>query len=133
MESRESGMIILETNCKTSEASSNYQYRGPTIHYLYYLFIENCVSVPQYRRCDLWHHMFTKDPQSLDFLQARFVHSSMKENIKSYILWRVHCLILVNFLYDERGTSQNLSNFYFHNSWFYVEIMTLCQLSHRTV
>ena len=23
------------------------------------------------------------------------------------------------------GTSQNLSSFYFHNSWIYVEIMTL--------
>ena len=27
--------------------------------------------------------MFTKEPQSLDFLQAQFVHSSMEENIKS--------------------------------------------------
>ena len=56
-----------------------------------------------YRRCDLWHHMFTKEPPSLDFLQAWFVHSSMEENIKSYILWRLHCLILINFWYDERG------------------------------
>ena len=56
-----------------------------------------------YRRCDLWHLMFTIKPQSLDFLQARFVHSSMEGNIKSYILWRLHCLILINFWYDERG------------------------------
>ena len=55
------------------------------------------------KRCDLWHHMFTKEPQSLDFLQARFVHSSMEENITSYIIWRLHCLILINFWYDERG------------------------------
>ena len=27
----------------------------------------------------------------------------MEENIKSYILWRLHCLILINFGYDERG------------------------------
>ena len=25
-----------------------------------------------YWSCDLWHHMFTKEPQSLDFLQAQF-------------------------------------------------------------
>ena len=55
------------------------------------------------RRCDLWYHMFTKEPQSLDFLQARFIHSLMEENITSYILWRLHCLIPINFWYDERG------------------------------
>ena len=35
-----------------------------------------------YRQCDPWHLMFTKDPQSLDFLQARFVHSSMEKKHK---------------------------------------------------
>ena len=44
-------------------------------------------------------------------MQARFVHSSMEENIKSYILWRLQCLILINFWYDERGTSKNLISF----------------------
>ena len=33
-----------------------------------------------------------KSHRAFDFLQARFVHSSMKENIKSYILWKLHCL-----------------------------------------
>ena len=56
-----------------------------------------------YRQCDLWHLMFTKEPMSLDFLQARFVHSQMEENIKSYILRRLHCLIPINFCYDQRG------------------------------
>ena len=28
--------------------------------------------------------MFTREPQTLDFLQARFVHSIMKERKKSY-------------------------------------------------
>ena len=41
------------------------------------------------RRCDLWHHMFTKKPQSLNFLQAWFVHSSMKENIKYYFFMEI--------------------------------------------
>ena len=62
-------------------------------------FLNNLVC----RRCDLWHHMFTKEPQSLDFLQARFVYSLMEENIKYYILCRLHCLSLINFWYDERG------------------------------
>ena len=44
--------------------------------------------------------------------------------IKFYILWRLHCPILTNFWSDERDTSQNLSGFYFHNSWIYVETMT---------
>ena len=39
-----------------------------------------------YRRCDLWRHMFTKEPQSLDFLQAWYLHSSMEENIQSYTM-----------------------------------------------
>ena len=69
-------------------------------------------------------HTLTKEPQSMEFLWAWFVHSPMEENIKSYILWRLYCPIFVNFWFDERGTSQNLSSFYFHNSWMYVEIMT---------
>ena len=77
-----------------------------------------------YRGCDVWHPMFPKEPQSPDFLQARFVLSLMEENIKCYISWRLHCLVLINFWYDERGTSQNLSSFYFHNCWIFVEVMT---------
>ena len=42
---------------------------------------------------------------------------------KSHILWRLHCPILINFWYYERGTSENFSSFYFHNSRIYVEIM----------
>ena len=68
--------------------------------------------------------MFTKETQSLDFLQACFVYSSMEENIKSYILWRLHCLILINFWYDEKGNISKLDQLLLHNSWFYVEIMT---------
>ena len=44
--------------------------------------------------------------------------------INSYIWWRLHCHILIDFWYDERGTSQNLSSFHSHSSWIYMEIMT---------
>ena len=77
-----------------------------------------------YRRCDLWHHMFTKEPPSLDVLQTQFVNSSMEENIKSYILWRLHCQIFINFGYDERVQISKLVQLLLPNSWIYVEIMT---------
>ncbi len=48
-------------------------------------------------------HMFTKEPQSLDLIQAKLVHSSRKEYNKSYVLWRLHCLIFLNLWYEERG------------------------------
>ena len=56
-----------------------------------------------YRPCYLWHHMFTKEPQNLDFLQAGFVHGSMGKYFKSFILWRLHCPIVINFGYEGKG------------------------------
>ncbi len=35
---------------------------------------------------NLSHHMFTIEPQSLDFLQAQFVHIAQRMAVKSYIL-----------------------------------------------
>ena len=74
-----------------------------------------------YWRCDLWHHMFTKEPQSPDFLQARFVHSSMKEDIKSYISWRLHCPIHINFWYVEKG----------HQAFTFITLGFMWKLSHK--
>ena len=76
------------------------------------------------RRCDLWHHMFTQKPQTLDFLQAWFVHSSMEENMKSYMLWRLHCLILINFWYDERGPHLKTCPAFTFITQIYVETTT---------
>ena len=79
-----------------------------------------------YRQCDdLWHlyHMFTKEPPSLDFLQARFVHSSMENNIKSYFMEIARSNSYQLLIWWKRAP-KNLSSFYFHNSWIYVEIMT---------
>ena len=52
---------------------------------------------------------------SLNFVQARFVHSSMEKNIKSYNLCRLHCLILIK-LYERGGTSR--SQLFVHIAWF---------------
>ena len=73
------------------------------------------------------------EPQSLDFLQALFVHSLMEENIKSYNLWRLHCLILTNFWYDERRHILKLVQLLLST---FLDVCgnydTKCKLSHRT-
>ncbi len=85
----------------------------------------NILMLASIRPCYLWHHMFTQEPQSLDFLQAQFVHSSMEEHIQCHIS---RGIALSGFyklsIYEERGTSQNLFCCYFSNTWAYMEIMT---------
>ena len=67
--------------------------------------------------------MLTKEPKSLDFLQASFIHSSMDENIKSNTLE----IALSDFYRYKKGGSyiSKLARLLFvSNPWIDVAIMT---------
>ena len=51
--------------------------------------------------CDLF--TFKNKTTEPGFLQAQFVHSSMEDDIKFYILWRLIRLIFINFWNEEIG------------------------------
>ena len=73
----------------------------------WFIWRNKCYQMQQYRRCDLWHHMFTKEPQSLDFLQAWFVHTQWKNKfhedqicLYKLLIWRKgHILKLARLFY----------------------------------
>ena len=79
--------------------------------------------------CDIT--MFKKEPQG-DFLQAWLVRSLMEENIKSYILWRLHCLILIDFWYMEgKGAHLKIWQLFILFLDLCENYDTKCQLSHN--
>ena len=73
-------------------------------------------SGPVNRQCD----MFTKELQSLDFLQAQLYTAQWKKT--SHILWRLQCMIFINSLHVEMEQIWKLPAVIFNNSWFYVTI-----------
>lgn len=70
------------------------------------------------RSCNLWHRMFTKRPQSLDFLNERFVHSSMEEDIVLYFVEIDLSKIC------SAGFCGVFSSYFCLCSWNYVEVIT---------
>ena len=63
--------------------------------------------------------------KSLNFLQARFEHSSMEEIIKSFFkfLWRSHCQTVATFLSDERVHILKLVQ---PAVYFYTKLLDVC-------
>ena len=77
--------------------------------------------------------LFTKEPPSLDFLQAGFVHSSIKENKILYFTEIALYNLYQHFVMMKGSTPHNLFNCYFYNSCIYANNYdTKCKLSNMT-
>ena len=85
-----------------------------------------------YRQCDLWHvYKRATEPR----LPADTICTQLngRKQKKSNILWRYHCLIFINFWYDERGhISKLVQPLLSQLLGLCGNYDTKCKLSHRT-
>ena len=65
---------VMTMKCLKNSWDSTLPFTGKYIFFgqLLISFYSECIGTSRwtalYRRCNLWHHMFTKEPPSLDFL-----------------------------------------------------------------
>ena len=78
--------------------------------------------IQKYRQCDLWH-VYKRATES--GLPAGMICTQPNGRKHKNLIFYGDCTVQFLLTFDtmKGGTSQNLTSFYFHNSWFYWEIM----------